>query len=30
LVVAMAENKIPSETINRRKYGFCDALRIRD
>jgi len=30
LVVAMAENKIPSEIINRRKYGFCDALQIRD
>ena len=30
LIIAMAENKIPSEIINRRKYGFCDALRIRD
>jgi len=30
LIVAMAEGKIPDEIINRRKYGFCDALRIRD
>jgi len=30
LVVAIAENKIPNEIINRRKYGFCDALQIRD
>ena len=27
LMVKMAENKIPKSIIDRRKYGFCNALK---
>ena len=30
LMVEMAKGKIPNEIINRRKYGFCDVLRIKE
>lgn len=30
LLVKMAKGKIPAEVINRRKYGFCDVLNIKD
>ena len=29
LMVEMAEGKLPNEIITRRKYGFCDALKIK-
>lgn len=30
IMFTMAEGKLPSELINRRKYGFCDAMRIKE
>lgn len=30
VILAMAEDKIPREIIDRRKYGFCDALSIKE
>ena len=30
LMAKMAQNKIPDEIINRWKYGFCDALKIKE
>jgi len=30
LMVEMAEGKVPREVIRRRKYGFCDALDIKE
>lgn len=29
IVLKLAEGKIPKEIINRRKYGFCDAMKIK-
>ena len=29
LMVDLAEDKIPNRVINRRKYGFCDVLRVK-
>lgn len=29
LITQLAKGKIPQEVIDRRKYGFCDALRIK-
>jgi len=30
LLVKMAKDKIPDEIVNRRKYGFCDVLDIKE
>ncbi|GAJ13613.1 unnamed protein product, partial [marine sediment metagenome] len=30
IMVRMAENKVPDVVIDRWKYGFCDALRIKE
>ncbi|GAJ00019.1 unnamed protein product, partial [marine sediment metagenome] len=30
LMVEIAKGKIPNEVINRRKYGFCDVLKIKE
>ena len=29
-MVSMARGKIPDEIITRRKYGFCDALKVKE
>jgi len=29
MMVQLAEGKLPEEIINRRKYGFCDAMKIK-
>jgi asparagine synthetase B (glutamine-hydrolysing) len=30
IMIQMAKGKIPNEIINRRKYGFCDVLKIKE